>query len=141
MGERIDKMLAAKAADALPDEVGKELRTRMRALPTMIQTSGLAATCAFLLSRRKNNNEQDPYHRTAVEIMQVAAKAAGIEPDRDPNVTLTRLSQASGHQYLVAETRASMLAMWLSRLAQARSTPERGSEEEAADGVTSSGSA
>lgn len=132
MAERIDKMLAVKAAQALPEKVDPELRTRMRALPTMIHTSGLAATCAFLLSRRKTDDKKDPYHATAVAIMDAAAEAAKIPVAADPNVTLTGLAKASGHQYLVAETRAHMLAIWLSRLAQARSKPDPPAEDSAA---------
>jgi len=49
----------------------------------------------------------------------------GIDPNPDPNVTLDTLSRATGLQYVMAETRAAMLALWLSRLAQAKATAQK----------------
>ncbi|MGH3977265.1 MAG: type III-B CRISPR module-associated protein Cmr5 [Pseudonocardiaceae bacterium] len=121
MAERVDHGLARAAATALRDQVvTPELRTRMRGLPAMLQTSGLAATCAFLLSKAKDHERKDAYWLTAKTLLDEAAEAAGIDPDPDPNVTLDTLSQATGPQYVLAETRAAMLALWLSRLAQAK---------------------
>lgn len=121
MAERIDHGLARAAANALRDQVVTgELRTRMRGLPAMLQTSGLAATCAFLLAKADNHNRNDAYWLTAKTLLDEAAKAAGIDPHPDPGVTLDALSQATGLQYVLAETHAAMLALWLSRLTQAK---------------------
>ncbi|HKR49618.1 MAG TPA: type III-B CRISPR module-associated protein Cmr5 [Pseudonocardiaceae bacterium] len=121
MAERVDHGLARAAANALRDQdITDELRTRMRGLPAMLQTSGLAATCAFLLAKAKNHERSDAYWLTAKTLLDEAAGAAGIDPNPDPNLTLDALSQATGPQYVLAETRAAMLALWLSRLAQAK---------------------
>ncbi|MGQ0776556.1 MAG: type III-B CRISPR module-associated protein Cmr5 [Pseudonocardiales bacterium] len=121
MADRVDHGLARVAAAALRDRVvDPELRTRMRGLPVMLQTSGLAATCAFLLSKANDHDRQDAYWLTAKTLLDEAAKAVGITPNPDPNRTLDALSQADSQQYVVAETRAAMLALWLSRLAQAK---------------------
>ncbi|MGH3937596.1 MAG: type III-B CRISPR module-associated protein Cmr5 [Pseudonocardiaceae bacterium] len=120
MAERVDHGLARAAADALRDRfIDPELRTRMRGLPAMLQTSGLAATCAFLLSKA-SPERTDAYWLTAKTLLDEAAQAVGIVPSPDPNRTLDALSQADGQKYVVAETRAAMLALWLSRLAQAK---------------------
>lgn len=131
MAERIDQKLAVAAAEVLPAEVNKELRTRMRGLPVMIHTSGLAATCAFLLSRAAKPELADPYYATAMAMLKAGADAAREPVDDDPNVTLTRLAAAPGHKYLLAETRARELALWLSRLAQARYRGEANGDREA----------
>lgn len=121
MAERVDHGLARAAADALRGrDVDPDLRTRLRGLPAMLQTSGLAATCAFLLSKAKDHERSDAYWLTAKTLLDEAAKAAGIDPEPDPTVMLDALSRATGQQYVVAETRAAMLALWLSRLAQAK---------------------
>jgi hypothetical protein len=130
---RLDQALARKAAQLLDGGVDAELRTRMRALPIMVQTSGLAATAAFLLARRKTKDGTDPYGRTARLILNDAAEAAGIEPrSDDPERLLAQVAGASPAKYLLAESRARQLAIWLARLAQAfaeRSQPERSRPE------------
>lgn len=126
MVERVDQGLARAAANALQDiPVDAELRTRMRGLPALLQTSGLAATCAFLLSKAKEHVRTDAYWLTAKTLLDEAAGAAGIGPSPDPNVMLDALSQATGAQYVLAETRAAMLALWLSRLAQAKAIAQK----------------
>jgi len=118
---RLDQDLARKAAvELLRGKVDGELRTRMRSLPIMIQTSGLAATAAFLLSRAKIDGNNDPYWRTAELILVDAATTAGIQVVAgEPKKSLAAVANASPAQYVLAETRARLLAIWLSRLAQA----------------------
>ncbi|MGH8922698.1 MAG: type III-B CRISPR module-associated protein Cmr5 [Actinomycetes bacterium] len=130
MAERVDHQLARAAADALRGQsMDPELRTRLRGLPAMLQTSGLAATCAFLLSRAKEQKEQkrsDPYWRTAKTLLDEAARAVGVTPATDdPRATLDKLTQVTAQQYVLAETRAAMLALWLSRLAQAQAEAQK----------------
>jgi CRISPR type III-B/RAMP module-associated protein Cmr5 len=131
MAERVDHGLARSAATALRGRVvDDELRTRMRGLPALLQTSGLAATCAFLLSKAKPpepgaHKPADAYWLTAKTLLDEAAGAVGIDPDSDPRVTLDKLTQATGQQYVMAETRAAMLALWLSRLAQAQAQAQK----------------
>jgi len=131
VADRVDQLLAVTAAEVLAGEVTKELRTRMRGLPVMIHTSGLAATCAFLLARAdKKHPDRDPYYRTAVALITQSAGAAGLTVDADPHAALTTIARADGHRYRLAETRARELAMWLSRLAQARYVPRGGDEDD-----------
>lgn len=131
MAERVDHQLARAAVDVLRGQVvDAELRTRMRGLPALLQTSGLAATCAFLLSKAKppepeHNKPANAYWCTAKTLLDEAACAAGIEPDPQPQTTLDKLTQVTGQQYLMAETRAAMLALWLSRLAQAQAEAQK----------------
>ncbi|MGH4020381.1 MAG: type III-B CRISPR module-associated protein Cmr5 [Pseudonocardiaceae bacterium] len=126
MAERVDHKLARAAADVLRDQkVDAELRTRMRGLPALLQTSGLAATCAFLLSRVKEHKPTDAYWRTAKTLLDEAARAIGVDPDPDPRAALDKLTQVTGQQYVLAETRAAMLALWLSRLAQAKAEAQK----------------
>lgn len=128
MAERLDHGLAAAAAKVLRDKVvDSELRTRMRGLPAMLQTSGLAATCAFLLSKAKTHEEKDAYWLTAKTLLDEAATEVGLTPDPDPNRTLDTLSQTTDQKYVMAETRAAMLALWLSRLAQAKAIAQKDS--------------
>lgn len=88
----------------------------------MLQTSGLAATCAFLLSKAKVHDPKDAYWLTAKTLLDEAASAVGIQPEPDPRAMLETITRTTGQQYVIAETRAAMLALWLSRLAQAKAT-------------------
>lgn len=125
MSIRVDQQLATTAAAALGGRrVDKEIRTRLRGLPVLLQTSGLAATCAFLLAKADRQDDRDPYWATAKILINDAADQVGLAADNDPRRRLELLSAADGQQYLIAETRASMLAMWLARLAEARYEPE-----------------
>jgi CRISPR-associated protein Cmr5 len=126
VASRLDQELAVLAAQALPPTVDKTLRSRMRSLSPMIQASGLAATCAFLLSRAKRQASADPYWRTAKALLDAAAAAANVRVDSDPRMTLDNVVRATGHQYLMAEARAAALAGWLSRLAAARAGDDSG---------------
>jgi CRISPR-associated protein Cmr5 len=114
--DRIDQQLAAGAANALPDQIDKTMHTRMRQLPTMVHTNGLAATCAFLLSK------DEPYQQTAEKLLNDVLQFAGIPLGRTPNHSLTTLANADPGKYQVAEARARSFAMWLSRIASARYT-------------------
>lgn len=112
---RLDLHLARAAADALgPGTVDNGLRSRLASLPALIQTSGLAATCAFLLAKGEDRDR-----RAATALLTEAAGTLGL-PDAAPEAWLDRLSQVDEHRLAVAEQRAAMLALWLSRLAAAR---------------------
>jgi CRISPR type III-B/RAMP module-associated protein Cmr5 len=129
MAERVDHGLARAAAGVLRNQVvDSELRTRLRGLPAMLQASGLAATCAFLLSKAKTPHRKDPYWHTAKTLLDEAATEVGLTPDPDdPNRTLDMLFRDTEQKYVMAETRAAMLALWLSRLAQAKTIAQRDS--------------
>lgn len=124
---RIDQTLASQAADVLRGRVDSTLRTRMRGLPMLIQTSGLTATAAFLLSRVSKDvkdPKDDPYWRAAKALLDDAAHTAGLRVDDDPRATLTLLARATGERYVLAEARARLLSVWLARLADALYEPE-----------------
>ncbi len=64
--QRIEQNLARTAADLLPDTITKELRTRYRALPVMLHSSGLAATYAFIAAKANGDDRlADAYDRVA----------------------------------------------------------------------------
>jgi len=117
---RLDQELARKAAELLGDTVKPDLRARMRSLPVMIQTSGLAATVAFLLSRAKGDDRENRDWKTAELILSDAAATAGIQITAGmPKSSLKTVADATPAKYVLAETRAIQLAIWLSRLADA----------------------
>ncbi len=132
---RIDQGMAAAAADALPADVDRELRTRYRQLRVMLHTAGLAATYAFIASKAK---DADPAgqrrpdrlataYRTAGEAIRkrLAERSmfpGGAEP-RDAREVLTALGAMSQVEYARASTEAATLMGWLSRLADALYVP------------------
>ncbi|MGL4305102.1 MAG: type III-B CRISPR module-associated protein Cmr5 [Mycobacteriaceae bacterium] len=119
---RLDSNLAAAASNALGQEVNSVLRTRLRALPASIQTSGLAASCAFLLSKK----DKEEYVRVATIVLKDACEQAGIQykAGADGNGLLGSLIGAERQQQRVAEARAKMFCQWLSKIADARCTVE-----------------
>lgn len=130
MAERVDHGLARVAANALWDQdIDPELRSRLRGLPALLQTSGLAPTCAFLLSKGKVPGPQNGYWLTAKTLLDEAVTAAGLGKDPAPIRMLDTLSRATESQYLIAETRAAMLAIWLSRLAQAKAIAQGNNDQ------------
>lgn len=135
MAERLDHQLAAAAATVIPDQLSAEQRRRFRSLPAMIMTSGLAATGAFLLSKKK----EKPYLDAAEALLDDAAKHARIPMGDNPNTTLNNISKESRHRYAIAEARARMFAVWLARVASARPdkpTPNNQNNGDDADPAT-----
>lgn len=115
MARRLDHQLAAIAASVVPDHLSADQRRRFRGLPAMIMSSGLAATGAFLLSKKEK-----PYRDAAKALLEDAAKHARIVVADDPYGTLSNISKESGHRYAIAEARARIFASWLARVASAR---------------------
>jgi CRISPR/Cas system CMR-associated protein Cmr5 small subunit len=116
---RIDQHLAIAAADALRrsgiEPSNTELRSRMSSLPALLQSSGLMATCAFLLAKDRTGD------LVAVRaLLAEAANAVGMRPDGEPGALLDDLAKIDEHRLAMAEQRAAMLGTWLSRLANAR---------------------
>ena len=118
MAERLDHRLAHTAARALADvAMTDDLRSRLTGLPVLLRTSGIAATCAFLLSKA----DDAAYKTTATILLTEAGDAAGVDIPRGASgpEQLRRLTEFTEQQYLLAETRALLLATWLSRFARA----------------------
>ncbi|MGQ0841587.1 type III-B CRISPR module-associated protein Cmr5 [Actinokineospora sp.] len=125
MSARVDRGLAVAAADALPDQVDNELRSTLRALPVMIHTSGLAAACAYLLSRVKVQQDSDRYFRTTRAVLADAAEFVQLKDreGRKPLELLNELVKLRDQDYIAAERRATVFAGWLARIATARALP------------------
>ncbi len=137
---RIDQGMAAAAAQALPGDVDRELRTRYRQLRVMLHTAGLAATYAFIASKAKDTDVAAPgqgrpdrlaaAYQTAGEAVRTRLAArkmfpGGAEP-RNAREVLTALGAMSQVEYARASAEAAALVGWLSRLADAVYVPGDG---------------
>jgi CRISPR/Cas system CMR-associated protein Cmr5 small subunit len=130
--------MAAVAAEALPDDVDRELRTRYRQLRVMLHTAGLAATYAFIAAKAKDADgtgqgrpdKLAAAYQTAGEAIRkrLAARAmfpGGSEP-RTAREVLAALGKMSQVEYARASAEAVALVGWLSRLADAVYVPGDG---------------
>lgn len=126
---RMDHDLASKAAEVVPAVVTDDMRTRFASLPSMIMTSGLTATGAFLLARANSDGgggaDKAAYADVARALLHDAATFARIPVDSaGPEGTLTNIATVGDtHRSLLAETRARAFATWLARIAAARRVP------------------
>ncbi|MGH3623229.1 MAG: type III-B CRISPR module-associated protein Cmr5 [Sciscionella sp.] len=129
---RLDRGLAMAAARALDPVVRKDDRSVLRAIPVMIHTSGLAAACAYLLSRAKGDRN-DRFYRATKAILTEAALAVGaIDHAAVDTVDAARLLDivVNHESYALAERRARAFAVWLARIAEARAEPPRKEEDQ-----------
>ncbi|HEX5115091.1 MAG TPA: type III-B CRISPR module-associated protein Cmr5 [Pseudonocardiaceae bacterium] len=126
---RMDHDLASKAAEVVPAVVTDDMRTRFAGLPSMIMTSGLTATGAFLLARANSDGgagaDKAAYSAVADALLRDAATFARIPVDPSgPEGTLANIATVGdAHRGLLAETRARAFATWLARIAAARRAP------------------
>lgn len=112
-------MARAAAAALRGVTVDAELRSRLVGLPVMLRTSGMTATCAFLLSK---GADAPAYRVAATALLAEAARTLGDDPDDaadDPVAMLERVATLPPQQYLTVELRVGALATWLSRFARA----------------------
>ncbi len=120
----MDQSIATDAAAVLNSLlITKTIVSIFSGIPSMIMSSGLIATGAFLLARStaRTSPSQSAYNQAATALLLDAAKHAQIEfCTNDPWKTLDNIASAEPRQYLLAETRARMYATWLARLAAAR---------------------
>lgn len=137
MSDRLDRGLAVAAATELPAEVDAELRSTLRELPVLIHNSGLAAACAYLLSRADSDDDHDRYWKTARAVLTDAAEFVRLDgrAEATPLRLLDRIVELDDRHYVAAERRARSFAVWLSRIGTARATasaepdrPESGAE-------------
>ena len=122
-----DQELAGKAWKAVRDLAGEplreEFRTRVMALPAMLQSAGLIATLAFLAAKRNSaDGELAGAYRKLFGILTehitgntIQAGQAGARPSE----VLAWLSRCSPLEYRRAAAQARDLAVWLRRAAEA----------------------
>ncbi|MDA2812549.1 type III-B CRISPR module-associated protein Cmr5 [Nocardiopsis sp. RSe5-2] len=123
---RIDQELASIAYEILPERVTKEVRTRMRQLPSRLRGGGLAATYAFICARANDSKAElgQAYGLLADKIAQRLADQRILGKAGD---TMTRqqclrhLAEATPIEYARASAEIDALAIWLSRLSDALS--------------------
>lgn len=124
MMRRLDQHLAAAAAAVLRDSgiaaTDNDLRSRMASLPALLQSSGLPATCAFLLAKAGRAELV-----AAQALLGEAADVVGLNRNRGAGELLDALAGVDEHLLAIAEQRAALLGTWLSRLATARFKAER----------------
>ncbi|WP_017593832.1 type III-B CRISPR module-associated protein Cmr5 [Nocardiopsis potens] len=129
---RVDQNLARIAHEVLPEQVGQELRTRMRQLPSRLRGGGLAATYAFLLSKAKKEPADELSRAYRLLADKIAAHVAqrrllkSAPPEMDSTAFLAELAKAKPAEYARASAEVDALAVWLARLADAlREKPEK----------------
>ncbi|MFE1100410.1 type III-B CRISPR module-associated protein Cmr5 [Nocardiopsis alba] len=134
---RVDQAAAGIAFRILGEQVNRELRTRMRQLPMRLRGSGLAATYAFVLSKADPRGDRlaQAYHRLAAHVAEQIADRqllSGTSRKMTPHEFLRALSEADVHDYARVSVEVEILAVWLSRLAEAlcEETEENGSTGE-----------
>lgn len=119
----VDQDWALAAARALPDPLTKEQRTRFRTLRTMLRTSGLATTYAFIAAKSDSHTPVGlAYDQTRALIEEHLADAdLGLlrSDTRGARGILAQLGDLSPAAYLLATRTASGLLDWLARLAEA----------------------
>lgn len=121
---RVDQAAAGIALRVLGEKVTAELRTRMRPLPMRLRGSGLAATYAFVLSKADPQGGQlaRAYHRLAEQVASHVASQgllSGTGRQMTPLRFLHALGEADVHDYARVSVEVEVLAVWLSRLAEA----------------------
>ncbi|MDT0326988.1 type III-B CRISPR module-associated protein Cmr5 [Nocardiopsis lambiniae] len=127
--QRLDQELSGLALKILGRRVSKDLRTRMRQLPSRLRGGGLAATYAFVLSKADPNPAKElgyAYHQLAVKIAEHVCHRrllGGNGTVLPPKRFLEALSSATPAQYARACAEVDALATWLSRLADALHEP------------------
>lgn len=120
---RVDQGMAKAAADQLPTEVTRELRTRYRQLRVMAHTAGLAATYAFIASKEGDGNLGNAY-RSVAEGIRKHLQSAGLLPDGAGGMPALEVLKILGDMDTVKYARASAEIVaftgWLARLADAQ---------------------
>lgn len=130
--QRIDQKLAVAAADALPDPVTPDLKTRYRQLRIMLHSAGLAASYAFIASAaNKAGSTAEAYGLVAEGLKKRLTDLRLLtgDPDSLTHVdVLRKLGALDPVQYARASAEAAALVSWLSRLANAVPQPQQGAQ-------------
>jgi CRISPR/Cas system CMR-associated protein Cmr5 small subunit len=137
---RLDQGMAVAASRALPAVVDPDTLTRLRQLPVLLHTAGLAATLAFLDAKSGQGTPlEQAYQNTAAAITDRVAARLGIEPAPTPHAMLATLGGLGAVDYQLASSEAQAFAGWLRRIAEGRATPSRPGSERAERGGGSAG--
>lgn len=130
---RIDQEMATAAADALPRNVSKDLRTRYRQLRSMLNTAGLAASYAFIASKAGDPDGGDSlkaaYGRVALALIERLAGLdllTGEASSLSVRDVMRQLGEMDPVRYARASAEAAALVGWLARLADAVVAEEGG---------------
>lgn len=123
--KRIDQKMAVAAADALPEQVTGDLRTRYRQLRIMLHSAGLAASYAYIAS--KAGDPEAPglpgaYGKVAYALRKRLVELRLLTGQADDLGTPEVMRQLGGMDpviYARASAEAAALVSWLSRLANA----------------------
>ena len=124
---RRDQGIATAAWTAV-DEVAsreassvREFRTRALTLPAMLQTSGLAATAAFLASKAGQREGQEVAYSSILRALRGRiVSSLGIVNARDDFDLVRWCGKATLAEYRRASVEARDLAGWIRRAAEAR---------------------
>lgn len=120
---RVNQGMAAAAADALPEIVDRELRTRYRQLRVMLHSAGLAATYAFIASKAGTGDSLERAYLSAAFGIRTQLTRAGLLSGDASAMTvrdvMKQLADLDPVRYARASVEAAAFAGWLSRLADA----------------------
>lgn len=123
---RLDQSMAVEASRAVPDPVSDQVRTRLRQLPVMLQTSGLAATLAFLYAK---SGDMKPLERAYRDVSQALTErvvaATGLPAGTTTSALVRALGEMSAVDYQIAGAHARAFAGWMSRIAEGRTLAMR----------------
>jgi CRISPR-associated protein Cmr5 len=118
---RIDQHMAQAAATMLPDTIDQELRTRYRQLPMMVRTAGLAATYAYLVGKSDTSTSLGRAYLDLATGIRAYLTRPGTAGQASSNADMLRsLGDMRPADYARAAIEVELLAVWLSRLADAR---------------------
>lgn len=123
--KRIDQEMAVAAADALPEQVTGDLRTRYRQLRIMLHSAGLAASYAYIASKAGDPDAPGlpgAYGKVALTLRERLVKLrllAGQADDLGTPEVMRQLGGMDPVTYARASAEAAALVSWLSRLASA----------------------
>jgi len=141
---RLDQDLAKAATRILRREgsgelrtISPDLRTRYRQLPTMVRLSGLAATVAYLVSKsgKTGSSKSDLEQAYTAVVDGIRARLQeqgyhlGAAPLNSNDALVLRLADLPPGEYARASAEIEALAIWLSRLAEARFKAQSGTPE------------
>jgi CRISPR/Cas system CMR-associated protein Cmr5 small subunit len=122
---RIDQGMAVAAANALPQQVTGDLRTRYRQLRVLLHSAGLAASYAFIASKAGDPDAPGlpgAYGKVTYALKKQLVDLRLLTGQADDLGTPEVMRQLGGMDpvtYARASAEAAALVSWLSRLASA----------------------
>lgn len=121
---RVDQRMASAAGRLLPATIPDGLLTRYKQLPVQLRMSGLAATYAYVVAKSDTDDLGQAYAMVADGIRRHLTDVAKIVTGDTAAATnegfLRALGELEPSSYARASAEAQSLALWLSRLGEAR---------------------